>query len=69
MVDRIEEVEQPERPVLIAQRGELAAALQRVMAKLREESDIPDDPMAPFRFDADWEAAAIQADSALARVA
>ena len=49
------------------QRDEVADVLRRIMAKLREESGEPDDPMYPFSFDASWEALAIEADAILAK--
>lgn len=48
------------------QRDESADVLRRLMAKLREESD-SDDPMAPFAYDASWEALAKEADAVLAK--
>lgn len=37
--------------------------LRKIMEKLREENEKPEDPMYPFSFDAEWENLAIQADA------
>lgn len=47
------------------QRDAAADVLRRLMAKMREESGAPDDPMAPFAYDASWEALAKEADAIL----